>query len=913
VAVELFANQPSTYVTSGGTDAPSSGTVETWTVASSSAFPAANSSASPPTQFHVCDPTIGYQTEIITVTNVSGTTWTVTRGAESTTPVAHLQEFTVTQIVTAGFLETVVSSSAVPFNARGTAEYSTTYNPWDVILHYGEWLLVTRSFTTGSGTDGIGEPFISGANYVKLTSQGYFWASDYGVSQANTDNWSALQSLLILVRSLSGTGYGFRVILPYGYISISKTIILPTQTMLEGQGLYSTALRINVGSNCDVLQTEEYDSSAQAALLTQLQPSLTAGNLVNAFRWGVRNLTLHGNAANQSPGSYYMGLNVQTNPRTTTAPTDPDFDPAGIVENVQFRDCTGDGYYHYGRSAARLIGTIAWFNNGNGYSPSFDTQIIGCQAGFNGIAGFYQAHGAQASANKSYNNGANIQWATGSNYSVLTRVMYGGTPYDAINALTDDTTPPPSDPTNWAPVSATSPQAWGVGVYLDGSTAAECTFNCDCQENVSWNWYLHDCTNAGNHLTGTSLDPNYSYQNDAIVPSNPNYYAHVCLDGSNGHYISIACGDSSGFTSTQYRLRLVNGSTRNEVHLTGDTNATFLSPDSTAVLGSGNIVTYNGVGETTTLALENDVSVSAPANGQGLVYNTSISKWQNQTLPTGNYLAVFGDGTDGSATLDGSTTYNNWSSLAGSTYTMTRDVYCTSLTIDNGVTLNTSFWRIFCQGTVTNNGTITGTGNAGGANGAAGAKVTNTSLGSAAGAAGNTGAGGSGTQGCIGGNAGAGGTGASGAAGAAGGVITTVPTAYMHEPFYALSGIFAFNTLVNPLSGGGGGGGGGGDGTNKGGGGGGGAPCIVIFAHAMTNAGAITTVGGAGGTPATGNCGGGGGGGGGAIFIYTLTAWTNTGTTSISGGAGGSGVGTGAAGTSGSAGYPTTALNYVLS
>lgn len=96
--VEIFANQPTTTVSSGGT-AATSGT-ETWTVASSATFPAANSGASPPTQFHVSDP--AQPTELIAVTLVSGNTWTVTRGAESTTPVTHAAGFTVNEIVTAG-------------------------------------------------------------------------------------------------------------------------------------------------------------------------------------------------------------------------------------------------------------------------------------------------------------------------------------------------------------------------------------------------------------------------------------------------------------------------------------------------------------------------------------------------------------------------------------------------------------------------------------------------------------------------------------------------------------------------------------------------------------------------------------------------------------------------------------------
>ena len=57
--------------------------------------------------FHVADQATGKTTEIIAVTNVSGTTWTVTRGAESTTPVTHSAGFTVYQVVTAGWLGTL--------------------------------------------------------------------------------------------------------------------------------------------------------------------------------------------------------------------------------------------------------------------------------------------------------------------------------------------------------------------------------------------------------------------------------------------------------------------------------------------------------------------------------------------------------------------------------------------------------------------------------------------------------------------------------------------------------------------------------------------------------------------------------------------------------------------------------------
>ena len=103
-AIETFANVPSTTVSSGGTDAPAGGTSQSWTVASSTGFPAASTGV---TQFHIGDPQA--DSEIITVTNISGTTWTVTRGAEGTTPIAHSAGFTVVQVVTAAFLGSVAN------------------------------------------------------------------------------------------------------------------------------------------------------------------------------------------------------------------------------------------------------------------------------------------------------------------------------------------------------------------------------------------------------------------------------------------------------------------------------------------------------------------------------------------------------------------------------------------------------------------------------------------------------------------------------------------------------------------------------------------------------------------------------------------------------------------------------------
>jgi len=74
VSVYLFANNASTTVSSGGTDAPASGTAEAWRVASSALFPEASSTGAPPTVFAVQDPAA--PTEVILVTEVAATSLT---------------------------------------------------------------------------------------------------------------------------------------------------------------------------------------------------------------------------------------------------------------------------------------------------------------------------------------------------------------------------------------------------------------------------------------------------------------------------------------------------------------------------------------------------------------------------------------------------------------------------------------------------------------------------------------------------------------------------------------------------------------------------------------------------------------------------------------------------------------------
>jgi hypothetical protein len=143
VALERFAHVGSTTVSSGGTDAPAAGTEQTWTVSSSGAFPATLNQSR---YFKVVDPAANG--EVILVKSVSGTTWTVVRGADSTTPVIHQASFTVTNVVSRATMDSVVADSAGIYNVLDYGALGDDSNA----DHVGIQAALSAAWADGGGT-----------------------------------------------------------------------------------------------------------------------------------------------------------------------------------------------------------------------------------------------------------------------------------------------------------------------------------------------------------------------------------------------------------------------------------------------------------------------------------------------------------------------------------------------------------------------------------------------------------------------------------------------------------------------------------------------------------------------------------------------------------------------------------------
>jgi len=264
-------------------------------------------------------------------------------------------------------------------------------------------------------------------------------------------------------------------------------------------------------------------------------------------------------------------------------------------------------------------------------------------------------------------------------------------------------------------------------------------------------------------------------------------------------------------------------------------------------------------------------------------------------VPAGGGLAIYGNGWDGDITVNadpftsGTLIVNN---------ALQRDAFFHDLTVDDTRKIETNGYRIFVQGTLTNNGTIKRNGNDGengkdGASAAGGSALVAGSLGeSGAGGDGNEVAGsdGSDVAPALGAPGGAGG--ASGAnAGGARGTVTEPTSMCIAAPLAIL-----LEDGIAKIEGGAGGGGGGGSGAggSGGGGGGGGGGVLCIIAKTIVNtSGVIEANGGNGGdgTDVGAGDGGGGGGGGGGLVVLVCNILTTGWAEQAVGGNGGTGAG----------------------
>lgn len=167
VSKEVFANVASCVAAAGsggtnGTSAPAAGTSETWTMSTGYiSFPAASTTSTPQTYFYISDPADTTH-EIVQVTSGggTGTSWTVTRGAAGTVPVAHASGATWVQTITHATLQNfkqapsaVTTAATVPSNSASEIVLAVYQPTSDELTAGATWEAIAfGTFATGTST-----------------------------------------------------------------------------------------------------------------------------------------------------------------------------------------------------------------------------------------------------------------------------------------------------------------------------------------------------------------------------------------------------------------------------------------------------------------------------------------------------------------------------------------------------------------------------------------------------------------------------------------------------------------------------------------------------------------------------------------------------------------------------------------
>lgn len=366
MAVELFSNLPSTTVTSGGTSAPASGTPETWTVASSSAFPAANSGATPPTQFHVAD--VAANSEIIAVTNVSGTTWTVIRGSEGTTPVAHSAGFAIFQVASAGALTQLRAvdwlNAATQFGADPTGAADST-----------------AAIQNALNAAPNGQPVYLPAGVYKTTAPLTLPAGSVLLGASGWDNYSYGDVGTAIKPSAAFAGTEVLYMADVSSASTQGSVI--RHLGIDGSALTVTADGIRVfGPVHGVVLQNVFISACTGWGINQLtDPGVSSGNTC-PFGWSVDHVRVHecaGGGANLPAHTDSTWIDIYVLGCGNTS--GHGFAITGAPSNSHFTNCraewtgTGDGFHLTG----------SW-NTGTGSGPF---TMTGCSTDRNQLNGFY--------------------------------------------------------------------------------------------------------------------------------------------------------------------------------------------------------------------------------------------------------------------------------------------------------------------------------------------------------------------------------------------------------------------------------------------------------------------------------------------------------------------------------------------
>jgi hypothetical protein len=311
MAVEVFANDATAVVTAGGTTAPAAGTVETWTL-SGSTFAAISSSAVPATFSYAADALASAESEKFLIANVSGSTATVTRGADGTTPVAHASGFTVQQVLTRASLEALQgqpgSGPELPLamapvawalwnDDTGPGTINATYAPGTIFFNTGN-VSTSGGSPASSWTHAVPAGVKAGDLMLLVVSLNASTSRSPTVSAASGHAWTQVGTTLVQgpTAGWTATTAFYKRVATSGDAGDTLTLGMATGTAYNGSLLGAWTGAADVDAFATALSAGNVSGMALPAVTT-----VTAGGNVAYLVGGVVN----GSGTPQVTGAFY--------------------------------------------------------------------------------------------------------------------------------------------------------------------------------------------------------------------------------------------------------------------------------------------------------------------------------------------------------------------------------------------------------------------------------------------------------------------------------------------------------------------------------------------------------------------------------------------------------------------------------
>lgn len=327
----------------------------------------------------------------------------------------------------------------------------------------------------------------------------------------------------------------------------------------------------------------------------------------------------------------WCGIYCEVNPQFTGNASDHQEEPSNIFADLRIYHMYGDGVKVHGRSDCNLRRIKASFCTGNSFAIDVDTTVSECWSEFPVQCGLLlpQHVGDRVVGTKLYNSYGHGIWCQGGNGEIS---LAGIDLQDSsLDNLRLDSQPGVTfhgtmKSAGWSQAAGAMParSTWAASTaYANFRTGTPSVVLPTVLNGFVYACYVAG-TSAGSEPTWPTTAGNTVVDGTVTWVCLANFPAGVSLNNSSNNVIHAACRNHLN------ALRVTGGSTQNEIAITNylqGTGSVDVSPDSVALLASGNKVSINGKSVTDTLALLNDLGLTSTGYSTAVLATSGLQSY----------------------------------------------------------------------------------------------------------------------------------------------------------------------------------------------------------------------------------------------------------------------------------------------